>query len=219
MAANSRTRRPKNARTSALNASSNFKTAPPAPAAPPARCAAPPKSTDPAEAPPSQFPSPSLTGAPPEPGDPAHRRGRSAAVPLPPPQAAAPAAINPSAKTALSPAYRPVHVWVKISSPKDPEKQNIHSANVFILSFYLCGSPPINLLLWLHATNFGKALQRECTLRLWEMQMFSFEKIADLVGLPEQEITDIVRSFLMEEGRTEAETEKVIQAYRQKFSA
>ena len=49
--------------------------------------------------------------------------------------------------------------------------------------------------------------------------MFSFEKIADLVGLPEQEITDIVRSFLMEEGRTEAETEKVIQAYRQKFSA
>ena len=74
-------------------------------------------------------------------------------------------------------------------------------------------------MLWLHATNFGKALQREFTLRLWEMQMFSFEKIADLVGLPEQEITDIVRSFLMEEGRTEAETEKVIQAYRQKFGA
>jgi predicted transposase YdaD len=58
------------------------------------------------------------------------------------------------------------------------------------------------------------AKEREFTLKLWELQEFSLEKIAMLVGVTQQQVTDTIVNHLTETGNTKEEALAIVENYR-----
>jgi len=59
--------------------------------------------------------------------------------------------------------------------------------------------------------------ERDFTLNLWHLREISFEKIAFLVGVSEQQVADTIVAHLTEQGNTMTEALSVLIAYRQNF--
>lgn len=53
--------------------------------------------------------------------------------------------------------------------------------------------------------------------KLWLLQEFSLEKIALLVDVSKEHLTEVLLAFLQAEGKTEAEAAHALEAYEAKF--
>jgi hypothetical protein len=62
------------------------------------------------------------------------------------------------------------------------------------------------------------AKQREFTIRLWDLQEFSLEKIALLVGVALQQVKNTILTHLQAQGKTEVECEKIVEEYSKRFA-
>jgi hypothetical protein len=60
--------------------------------------------------------------------------------------------------------------------------------------------------------------EREVVLNLWNMQMFSLDKIALAVGITEDEVRQILTAFLQEQGKTLEEAAAALVAYQELLS-
>lgn len=72
--------------------------------------------------------------------------------------------------------------------------------------------------LFLQGIEKGIELEKqEFIHKLWNLQEFSLEKIASLVDVNKEHLTEVLLAFLQSEGKTEAEAIHILEAYEGKF--